>query len=818
MVIGTLIDIKGKGKRAMQDFILQNDELMDFDFCEAKNTNEHFHQNMELLYVLEGDLTLQVENDSFHMKRDDFVIINVNRRHSYSSSIEVLTGFIHMNFRKISRYINTNKITFFCNTVIDNNNANEKVRKVLYKIFNQYLDKNGNGLVYLNSLYYELLNLIISNFVVEKNDIRFENTGNEEKNRINGIVDYIYANYQNEICLSELSKQLYLSETYLSKYFKKKLGMNFKDYLNSIRLSHAVDELKFSNKSMIRVALDNGFPNTAAFDKVFKEAYQMTPSAYAEKMRKNAMTDLKLTDTKAEISEKVRKHLHHLEMKVIENQSYNYVILDALNKRPYPKSWKRMINIGLGSDLLRSDMQEHILLLKKELKFEYVRFWDLYSPELLLNINSQDNKYNFTKLDRIFDFFTENEIKPYIELGFKPIRLIRNTENYFVSQEREILFRNLSEYKKFLYTLVTHYVNRYGMEEVERWYFEQWNDPRYFVSEDYLEYFEVFETAYDTLKSISPQIKLGGGGFQQSDTNVTLQQVIALWKKRMCYPDFISLYSYPYTRGEVNMEYDARRSKDPDFVRNQVLMARDILHESGLYNPELHISEWNSTISNRNCLNDSCYKGAYIMKNIIDVIGQVDLMGYWVGSDLFSEYLDSHCLLNGSGGLLSKDGIRKPGFYAFEFMNQMGNFLLGGNENCVVTTNGHGNYSVACHNYKHPNFKYYMKMEDVMDIAQMQELFDNNELLRLNFQIKHVKNGTYQLKTRSLGPQNGSVQDEWIKMDLSENLNKQELDYLRQICTPHITIRTCEVTDGILNFETVLQPLEIQYIHLLYQL
>lgn len=802
----------------MQDFILQNDSLMDFDFCETRNISEHFHQNVELLYVLEGELTLNVENDRFHLKRDDFVVINANRRHSYSSPGEVMTGFIHMNFREICRYIDMNKVTFFCNTTMDNNLVYEKIRKSLYRIFNQYLDKNGNGLIYLNSLYYEILNLIVSNFIVEKNDLRFENSVGEEKNRIREIVNYIYANYQREINLNDLSKQLYLSNTYLSKYVKKKLGMNFKDYLNNIRLYHAVDELKFSNKSIMRIALDNGFPNTAAFDKVFKDMYHMTPSAYMEKMRVETTTGAKKQSTKPDLSEKVRKHLHYLEMKVIENQRYSYIILDALNQRPYTKSWNRMINIGLGSDLLRSDMQEHILLLKKELKFEYVRFWDLYSPELLLNINSVDNKYNFTKLDRVFDFFSENEIKPYIELGFKPIRLIRNTGEYFVSQEREILFENLGEYKRFLYALVSHYVNRYSMEEVEKWYFEQWNDPRFAISEDYQEYFEVFETAYDTLKSISPQIKLGGGGFQQSDLNITLQQVITLWKKRICYPDFISLYSYPYTRGEGKLELNNLRSKDPEFVQNQVLAARDILHESGFYNPEMHISEWNSTVSNRNCLNDSCYKGAYIMKNIIDTIGQVDLMGYWVGSDLFSEYLDSHCLLNGSGGLLSKDGIRKPGFYALDFMNHMGNFLLGGNENCVVTTSGHENYSVACHNYKHPNFKYYMRSEDITDIDQQNELFDNNELLKLNFQIKHVKNGTYQVKTRSLNQMNGSVQDEWLKMGLSENLNKQDIDYLKQICTPHITIRICEVTEGVLNFETVLQPEEIQYIHLLYQL
>jgi len=805
------------GGANMQNFNILNDSIMNFDFCEARNITEHFHLNIELIYVLEGELVLSIEDENFTMKRDDFIVINTNRKHSYVSTNEVLVAFIHINFREMYRYINVNKVTFSCNSTSDHSDEYNKLKKVLYQIFNQYFNKNGKGAVYLNSLYYEMLDLLINNFAIEKSNTNYKYTENDKDTRVSEIINFIYANYQREISLDELSQQLFLSTAYLSKYFKKKLGMNYKDYLNNIRLDYAVSEMKFSNKSILYIALDNGFPNTAAFNKVFKEKYHMTPSTYMKSIQKDVVTVLDPPDVKSDISEKIIKNLRYLEMKVINNQSYSTIVLDALNRRTYQKSWKKMINIGLGSDLLRSDIQKHILLLKKELDFEYVRFWDLYSPELLLDIKSEDGKYNFAKIDHIFDFFSENDIKPYIELGLKPTLLIRNTEDYFVVRERENLFKNLEDYKKFLYALVTHFVKRYGMEEVDKWYFEQWNDPRYTVSESYLEYFDVFEAMYDTIKSISPQIKVGGGGFQPSDENVTFEQVANLWKKRMCSPDFISLYSYPYVKGKSEAGNDSRRSKDPNYTHNLVLAAKDILQKNGFHNSELHISEWNFTISNRNWLNDNCYKGAYIMKNIIDVIGEADLLGYWVGSDLFSEYLDSHCILNGSGGLISKDGIRKPAFYAFSFMNQMGAYLLGGNENCVVTTNGHESYSIACHNYKHLNFKYYMKLEDITDIRQLHELFDNNEQLRLSFQIKHVKNGLYQMKTRTLNSFDGSVQDEWMKMGLSENLNKQEIDYLRQICTPHITIQTCEVTDGTLHFETVLQPLEIQYINLLYQ-
>ncbi len=83
---------------------------------------------------------------------------------------------------------------------------------------------------------------------------------------------------------------------------------------------------------------------------------------------------------------------------------------------------------------------------------------------------------------------------------------------------------------------------------------------------------------------------------------------------------------------------------------------------------ELHITEWNFTISNRNCINDSCAQGAYIMKTCMESIGEVDMMGYWHGSDLHTEYYDSGAVLYGDNGLLTRDGIKKTILLCISFL------------------------------------------------------------------------------------------------------------------------------------------------------
>jgi Beta-xylosidase len=473
-----------------------------------------------------------------------------------------------------------------------------------------------------------------------------------------------------------------------------------------------------------------------------------------------------------------------------------------------------MINGGLAKDLLRADMQQHILLLKDELHFEYVRFWDIYAPEMFLHQKEKGKTYNFSKLDTIFDFLTGNGLRPYVELGFKPIRLLKNVENFMVSEEREIIFKTNADYAEFLNQFLKHCVNRYGMEEVETWYFEQWKDPRY---TDLDTYFQVFETAYSEIKSFSPDIKVGGAGLNRDEGHL-FTEIIEQWRNRSCHPDFISLYSYPYDRNQLDSNaYNSCYSRNQNYMLNYADMAREVLHKNGFWNQELHISEWNFTVSNRNCLNDSAFKGAYLVKNLLDMYGKADIVGYWFGSDLFSEYYDTNRLLDGSGGLISKDGIRKPAFYGISFLNRLGTYILGKNNNSIITTNLHDTYSILCHHYEHPNYKYFVKEEDNIRISEISEFFDN-DTVKMYFTINGVKNGAYTIKTRTVSKENGSVLDEWVRMGLSDNLNSQDIDYLERICVPRISIETTGISNNCIHLETILQANEIKHIHIYYQL
>ena len=288
----------------MKDLFIPEHKLMDFEFYDLRNVPMHYHQNPELLYVLEGSLKIVLEEKDCLLQSRDFYIINANTRHALLSDAPVFYVCLHLNFIRLQHYLDMNRVIFLC----DSNGMNDTLRQ-----------------------------------------------------SISSLLDQIITNYKSDIRLADLAEQLYLSPAYLSKYIKTRLHMNFVDYVNSIRLYHAVAEIRNSEKKITNIAIDNGFSNLTAFSHAFKKFYDMTPSEFRarEKEKKQAGQAGALD---AKIAKKAEDYLKNRSASAPEQAlSRQYLIADAHNQKIYSKYWKRMIidNLGgisllgywLGSDL-----------------------------------------------------------------------------------------------------------------------------------------------------------------------------------------------------------------------------------------------------------------------------------------------------------------------------------------------------------------------------------------------------------------------------------------------------------------------------------
>ena len=98
------------------------------------------------------------------------------------------------------------------------------------------------------------------------------------------ITTYMREHYQEELKLTEIASMFGYSDAYLSRMFQKYANVNFKTYLQDIRMTYAYRELLNTDKTISQIAMDNGFSSNRAFSREFQKRYGILPS---ELKRKN---------------------------------------------------------------------------------------------------------------------------------------------------------------------------------------------------------------------------------------------------------------------------------------------------------------------------------------------------------------------------------------------------------------------------------------------------------------------------------------------------------------------------------------------------
>lgn len=775
---------------------------------------EHFHQDIELIYVLDGYMQVDIGEQKSELNTEDILIVNANKKHCiHSTDKNILYIRLEIAYQLVSDIFESVDITFWCDSSKGNDERYDELRKVLKELLKNYIagESTGGKFEYI-SLCYKVLNLMTLHFLVQIKDKENIKDKDRYEERILKINNYIRSNYAQNISLKELSEKLYLSIGYLSRFFKKNYGMGFGEYLTNIRLYHAVDDLLYTNISITHIAYNNGFTNAAVFNKAFKKAYGETPSVF----RCHAKNKEQI-EKKEKYDKEIEKRLLDIigesviEQKIQSEKEYIEVKESAKSEQPLERIWSKMINIGSAEDLLRSEIREHVILLKEALGIEYMRFWNIFSKEMLLSL-SDEGKYNFTRLDYILDFFMRNGIKPHIELGTKPKRIQKNVQATVECQETEVLYPTPEVWKSFMKALMKHLVLRYGQEQMNSWRIELWWDERItHDTENQKRYLQMFQNTYQIVKLYCPLLEVGGYGMRG---NYRADNLIEIWKSELIQPDFISASLYAYVRGEENQDKFSKRNTDTNALKNVVTAMREYMNELGMQNTKLYVTEWNLTISDRNYINDTCFKGAYIIKNYLDFYGVVDMAGYFAGSDRISEYYDTNGLLYGGTGILSKDGILKPAGFAFEFLNRLYPYYIGKGSNYIVSSNRHGIYGILCHNMRRLNYNYYFSKENELEKEQMWKYVEDRKQMEFNLTLSDIEPGEYQQKIYRINTKNGNIFKIWREMGFIDELDREDIEYLRRICEPKILIEEIVITDCDIEVNIIIEPNEIVFVRL----
>lgn len=102
----------------------------------------------------------------------------------------------------------------------------------------------------------------------------------DSEDPLESILTYIYNEYTKQHTLQEMAELFHLSVASFHRYFKKRTGMSYIEYLHSIRLNNAKKMLLQTNLYVDDICYECGFNNVSFFDRKFKENTGMTPREF----------------------------------------------------------------------------------------------------------------------------------------------------------------------------------------------------------------------------------------------------------------------------------------------------------------------------------------------------------------------------------------------------------------------------------------------------------------------------------------------------------------------------------------------------------
>ena len=358
-------------------------------------------------------------------------------------------------------------------------------------------------------------------------------------------------------------------------------------------------------------------------------------------------------------------------------------------------------------------------------------------------------------------------------------------------------------------------IGRYTRHTVVSWVFEIRYDVEHRTGAGKLPFEELYLTTYHCIRSLLPEARIGSSELNAEMNYEVLKNQLCWWKGIEERPDFLSFMCYPYrvrqeTDGENPHLLDIR--SDTHFVKETLEEYQSLLEEVDYPKTSIWITEWNTSISERNYYNDSCVKGCHMLSQMTDCVGEVDCMSYMIIGDSHASFFDVKAPITGGTGAVTKDGLRKPAYYALEFWNFLGPLILRKGENYVASMREDGVITVIAFNGQSFNEDYKIKEEDEIGARDLPFLFREKEALNFSLRFKNVRNGKHKISKYRIQESEGNLLAEWGRMGYVETLSKMEIRYLEQICIPRMENSWILVEGGTMDLKLTVEKNEMQMI------
>lgn len=241
------------------------------------NSTDHWHQDIEMIYVLSGQAEIKIGNTLRICKAGDMAVVHSGDIH-YVRGMENSSLYICIFDADILRNLDLEaKYTYNFITAeeLEKCGIQDKVREIFDEIYQENADKQVLSDVVIHAALMRLYALLVRNF----ESLNAELPQNLAKiQHFQEALFYIEKEYVQNITLADVAREINYNPNYVSYLFVAYTGQNFKKYLDSFRVNKAIEMIRQTEETFADISVKCGFSSIRTFNNVFLRVTGMTPS------------------------------------------------------------------------------------------------------------------------------------------------------------------------------------------------------------------------------------------------------------------------------------------------------------------------------------------------------------------------------------------------------------------------------------------------------------------------------------------------------------------------------------------------------------
>ena len=252
----------------------------------------HCHSFYEIIYVLEGEYSSMLENQTYHMKKGDFLLIDCNVMHKYH--------FIekkHDSSRRMIVWVTREMLRELSGEEMDLSACfreghscayhfpiyyEEMLRGYLLKLAMEELpDVSEPAAKQVLDRGYLTLFFVYLNTLCGRQEYGFSQEDMVFHPMVEQVAEYIEQHIRQAITVEDLADHVHMSKYYFLRKFKEQTGVTVHNFVLNKRLIRAREEIA-RGKNLTEVWQNAGFSDYSSFLRNFKKAFGVSPGKYRE--------------------------------------------------------------------------------------------------------------------------------------------------------------------------------------------------------------------------------------------------------------------------------------------------------------------------------------------------------------------------------------------------------------------------------------------------------------------------------------------------------------------------------------------------------